>query len=188
MTSLLIRDAQPGDIASITAIYADAVIHGTASFELDPPDENEMRQRFETLKTGGYPYVVALRDGVLVGYAYAGAYRPRPAYRWSLENSVYIDEAAKGQGVGKALLREIIARCTALGFRQMISVIGGSANAASIALHQSLGFDHVGVLPATGFKHGQWLDSVLMQLAMGDGASTDPDPETYPGTLYTPKT
>lgn len=184
--SFSIRDVSQSDVEPITAIYAHAVIHGTASFELDPPDASEMRARIEAITAKGFPYIVAIDDetGLLLGYAYAGSYRARPAYRWTVENSVYIDEAAKGRGLGKALTAEIIARCETLGFRQMIAVIGGSDHKASIALHKALGFEHVGLLPATGFKHGKWLDSVLMQRALGDGASAAPDAQRYPGTLY----
>ena len=181
-----IRPVTASDMEAITAIYREAVLHGTASFELDPPDGLEMRARMEAITGAGYPYVVACddADGALLGYAYAGAYRARPAYRWTVENSVYVDKDAQGRGIGKALTDEIIARCTTLGFRQMIAVIGGADHRASIAMHEALGFAHVGLLPATGFKHGRWLASVLMQRALGDGDSSEPDPSTYPGTLY----
>ncbi len=188
MPELTIRDVMQEDIAAITEIYRDAVLHGTASFELDPPDQREMASRMKGVVDTGYPYIVGLsEDGVLLGYAYASAYRARPAYRWSCENSVYIDKSAHGAGVGRKLMQVIIERCTALGFRQMLGIIGGSEHMASIGLHKSLGFEHVGTLPATGFKHGRWLDSVLMQLALGEGQSSKPDPDTYPGTLYKSK-
>lgn len=176
--SFIIRDVLPDDMVAITAIYNNAVIHGTASFELDPPDETEMTRRMADLVGHGFPYSVAIdqQGGALLGYAYAGLFRTRPAYRWTVENSVYIDENAQGRGLGKALTAHIIERCTALGFRQMIAIIGGSNHIASIKMHQSLGFIHQGNLAATGFKHGQWLDTVIMQLALGDGAETDPDP------------
>lgn len=186
MQSIRIDTYDEGSIAEITAIYAHAVKYGTASFELEPPDEAEMRARFAALIEKGFPCLVA-RDaasGALAGYAYASTFRGRPAYRWCVENSVYVDEACQGRGIGKALTAELIARCQGLGFRQMIAVIGGSDHAASQAMHAALGFKHVGMLPATGFKHGRWLDSVLMQRALGDGRETDPDPDTYPGTLY----
>ncbi|MBO6640224.1 MAG: N-acetyltransferase [Roseitalea sp.] len=185
--SFSLTDTTDADIPAITAIYADAVLNGTASFELDPPDATEMRRRFNAVRRAGYPHIVA-RDGsgALLGYAYASSYRTRPAYRWSVEDSVYVAPSAKGRGVGKTLLAEIIARCEASGFRQMVAIIGGSEHAASIGLHEALGFAHAGTLPATGFKHGRWLDSVLMQRPLGDGASTLPDPGTYPGTLYRP--
>lgn len=185
--SFALSDTTDADMPAITAIYSDAVLNGTASFELDPPDQAEMARRFQAIVEAGYPHVCAHdADGTLLGYAYAGSYRARPAYRWTVENSVYVAPAAKGRGVGRTLLAEIIARCQALGFRQMIAVIGGSEHAASIGLHEALGFAHVGVLPATGFKHGCWLDSVLMQKQLGEGDATMPDPDTYPGTLYPP--
>ncbi|WP_421856188.1 GNAT family N-acetyltransferase [Oricola sp.] len=183
--SLTIRDAEPSDIPAITAIYRHAVIHGTASFELEPPDEAEMEHRFRAITEPGYPYLVAAADdGSLAGYAYANAYRARPAYRWSVESSVYIDPKRQGAGVGRALMRDLIDRSEGLGFRQMIAVIGGSAHKASIRLHESLGFYLAGTLRDSGFKHGQWLDSVLMQRSLGNGAETTPDPDLYPGTLY----
>jgi len=185
--SFALTDTTDADIAAVTAIYTDAVLNGTASFELDPPDEAEMARRFHAIRKAGYPHIVARdRAGEALGYAYAGSYRARPAYRWTVENSVYVAPSAKGRGVGKTLLAEIITRCEALGFRQMIAVIGGSEHAASIGLHEALGFTRVGVLPATGFKHGRWLDSVLMQKPLGEGGSTTPDLRIYPGTLYPP--
>ncbi|MCR9121158.1 MAG: GNAT family N-acetyltransferase [Phyllobacteriaceae bacterium] len=185
--SFALSDTTDADIPAITTIYADAVLNGTASFELDPPDEAEMARRFHAIRHSGYPHICARdADGTLLGYAYAGSYRARPAYRWTVENSVYVAPHAKGRGVGRTLLAEIIARCEALGFRQMIAVIGGSEHAASIGLHEALGFVHVGALPATGFKHGRWLDSVLMQKPLGKGQTSTPDPDTYPGTLYPP--
>lgn len=186
MSDFTIRDAIAGDIVTITAIYNKAVLSSTASFELNPPDISEMKQRVTALVKAGYPYLVASDDtqGIVLGYAYAGPYRMRAAYRWTCENSVYLDEAFKGRGIGKELMRCIIERCTMLGFRQMVSVIGGSDNIASIRLHERLGFSRVGVLPATGYKHGVWLDTVLMQRALSEGAATDPDPNSYPGTLY----
>lgn len=187
MPDLIIRDVLPDDIDAITGIYRDAVLYGTASFELDPPLQSEMLSRMRNITDAGYPYIVCLNeDGVLLGYAYASSYRARPAYRWSCENSVYISKQARGLGIGKRLMQIIIARCEASGFRQMIGVIGGADHLASIKLHTALGFENVGKLPATGFKHGRWLDSVLMQLTLGEGAESDPDPNIYPGTLYTP--
>lgn len=187
MTDILIRDVLPADMPAITEIYREAVLHGTASFELNPPDVAEMMGRMQAMIGQGFPYIVALdASGKLLGYAYANSYRARPAYRWTCENSVYVDAGAQGLGLGYQLMDKIIQRCAALGFRQMISVIGGADNIASIKLHEKLGFEHVGKLPATGFKHGRWLDSVLMQRPLADAASTDPDPTTYPGTLYRP--
>ncbi|TCD13868.1 GNAT family N-acetyltransferase [Oricola cellulosilytica] len=185
MTKVMVRDARHTDLPAITAIYRHAVLHGTASFELAPPDQDEMRSRFDAMRTREYPYLVAeTEDGAVAGYAYANAYRPRPAYRWAVENSVYIDDRFQGQGVGRVLLEALIARSEALGFRQMIAVIGGSGHKASIRLHESLGFEMVGVLKGSGYKFERWLDSVYMQRPLGEGETTPPDPDAYPGTLY----
>jgi L-amino acid N-acyltransferase YncA len=163
MTGVAIRAAVPADIGAITRIYAHAVRFGTASFEIEPPDEAEMARRQRALIDGGFPYIVAEADGAVAGYAYAGPYRPRPAYRFSVENSVYVAPEAHRRGVGRALLDRLIAEAAARGFRQMIAVIGDSDQAASIALHRAAGFRLVGTIAAVGFKHGRWLDSVLMQ-------------------------
>lgn len=169
-----IRPARPTDVPRFVAIYADAVLNGCASFELDPPDETEMAARLSKIVDAGMPWLVAEVDGRVLGYAYAGAYRPRPAYRNTVENSVYVDPAAKGGGLGRALLAALIDATTALGYRQMIAVIGDSGNAASIGLHAALGFQPAGVLRSVGWKHGRWLDSVLMQRPLGDGDATPP--------------
>ncbi|MDE1568106.1 GNAT family N-acetyltransferase [Aquabacter sp. P-9] len=169
-----IRPALPDHVAGIAAIYDDAVRHGTASFELEPPDLAEMMRRYQALKDGGFPYFVAEDGEEVLGYAYAGAFRPRIAYRWTLENSVYVAPAAHKRGVGRALMEALLAECEALGFRQMVAVIGDSANAGSIALHRACGFRHIGVLPATGFKFGRWIDTVLMQRELGAGDATLP--------------
>src|ERR1700750_2816103 len=129
---MLLRPARPGDLAAITAIYDHAVRYGTASFELDPPDDAEMARRYESLRAGGYPYLVAELDGAVAGYAYAGPYRARPAYHWSVEDSIYIAPNAQGRGIGRALIERLVAEAEAGGFRQMIAVIGDSANTASI--------------------------------------------------------
>jgi phosphinothricin acetyltransferase len=173
---LLVRPSIEADISAITAIYAHAVGHGTASFEVEPPDEAEMARRRQAVLAGGYPYLVAEIDGTLAGYAYAGAYRPRPAYRFTVEDSIYVAPDRQGSGVGRALLVALIEACEALGFRQMVAVIGDSASQGSIRLHESLGFRPVGVLEAIGFKHGRWLDVVLMQRALG--AATPPHGRT----------
>lgn len=178
-----LRDAVSRDLEAITDIYRESVENGVASFELAPPDVAEMMRRFRALKDQGYPYIVAEDGGDLLGYAYAGAYRMRPAYRWTVEDSIYLPEAARGRGIGRALLADLIGRCTALGFRQMISIIGGN-HPASVALHMALGFEQVGTLQAAGFKHGGWLDTTIMQLALGSGQRTDPDMSSYPGTLF----
>jgi L-amino acid N-acyltransferase YncA len=173
--SLSIRPAVPDDIPAIAAIYAHAVEHGTASFELEAPDAAEMARRMTDLLSKGYPYLAAERGGRLAGYAYSGPYRARPAYRPTVENSVYIAHDLHRRGVGRALLTALIEATQACGFRQMIAVIGDSSRqAASIGLHQALGFRHVGILQDVGFKHGRWLDSVLMQRALGEGAATRP--------------
>jgi phosphinothricin acetyltransferase len=188
MPSYSIRDAALSDIPAITTIYRDAVLHGTASFELDPPDEAEMRQRMQSMLAPGYPYIVAETEGgAVAGYAYANAFRTRPAYRWTVENSVYIDPALQGRGIGKALMVELLDRSAKAGFRQVIAVIGGSAHKASIGLHESLGFEMIGVFKGSGFKFGRWLDTVLMQKALNGGDTTLPDEDAFPGTLYRPK-
>jgi len=174
MTDLRIRPVGPPDIGAITRIYADAVIEGTASFEIEPPDEAEMARRYEMLLAGGYPYVVAVIAGTVTGYAYAGAYRARPAYRWTVEDSVYVAPEFHRQGIGSRLLESIIAESEACGFRQMIAVIGDSAQVASIALHKSAGFAMVGTLRSVGFKHGRWLDTPLMQRSLGESDTTAP--------------
>jgi phosphinothricin acetyltransferase len=179
-----IRAAIAADLPTITEIYRDSVLNGTASYEIAPPDLTEMASRHAAITDRGYPYIVAEgTDGTALGYAYASAFRTRPAYRWLVEDSIYLAPAARGKGVGKALLKELLDRCEALGFRQMIAVIGG-ASAASVAVHRSLGFEMTGTLKGTGFKHGKWLDTVLMQTALGDGKDTEPDMSAYPGTLF----
>lgn len=182
--SFVLRDTQLTDVVSIAAIYADAVLTGTASYELVPPTQEEMASRFATITGQGYPHIAAVdEDGTLLGYAYASAFRTRSAYRWLVEDSIYLAREAQGRGIGKALLKELIRRCTALGFRQMVAVIGG-ASPASVRLHGGCGFVMTGTLVGTGFKHGQWLDTVLMQLPLGDGNTTAPDEESYPGSLF----
>lgn len=163
------------DLPQIQSIYAHAVLHGTASFELTPPDLAEMMQRFRGLVDNGFPYFVAkTSDGTLLGYAYAGAYRPRPAYRFTVEDSVYIAADAQGLGLGRALLEALIEDATAKSFRQMIAVIGDSRHTASIALHERLGFEHAGIFKNVGWKKERWLDSVLMQRTLGKGAECVP--------------
>jgi L-amino acid N-acyltransferase YncA len=174
MIEVSIRPAGPGDIAAITRIYAHAVEHGTASFELEPPDEAEMARRRTALITNGYPYLVAERAGAITGYAYAGSYRARPAYRWAVEDSVYVAPEFHRRGIGQLLLTRLIADAATRGFRQMIAVIGDSAQTASIALHVATGFSLVGTLRSVGFKHGRWLDTVLMQRPLGSGDTTNP--------------
>ena len=174
MTAIPIRPARPRDLAAITRIYDDAVRHGTASFEIEPPDERDMARRYEALRAGGYPYLVAELDGEIVGYAYAGPYRARAAYRWSVEDTIYVAQSSQRRGIGRALLERLIADAEAGGFRQMIAVIGDSANAASIELHRAAGFRMVGTFDNVGFKFSRWLDSVLMQRPLGAGAMEMP--------------
>jgi L-amino acid N-acyltransferase YncA len=169
-----IRPAADADLPFITEIYAHAVLYGTATFELTPPDLVEMTRRFRALMEGGFPYLVAVLDGVVVGYAYAGAYRPRPAYRFTVENSIYLQPAIHRRGVGMKLMRQLIEDCETRGYRQMIAVIGDSANAGSIGLHRVCGFQMIGTHPNVGLKFGRWLDTVMMQLALGEGATTIP--------------
>lgn len=172
--AVTLRDAEPGDMGAIAAIYSHHVRTGIASFEEIPPDAAEMARRHGVVVGAGLPYLVAVRGGRVVGYAYAGRYRERTAYRYTVENSVYVAEDAARLGIGRALLEELIARCAALGYRQMVAVIGDSANAASIGLHASLGFRAAGVLPSVGFKLGRWVDSVIMTRALGDGDQAPP--------------
>lgn len=182
MPDFLVRSARPADLPAITAIYDEAVRTGTATFELTPPDLAEMTRRFDALTGGGFPYLVAEANGTIAGYAYAGPYRPRPAYRFTVENSIYLDPAAHRRGIGSALLHDLIAASTERGFRQMIAVIGDSANAASIALHRKAGFVPIGTHTDVGFKFGRWLDSVLMQRALGDGGESVPVAEAPPNS------
>jgi L-amino acid N-acyltransferase YncA len=174
MTEVAIRAAARADIPGITRIYAHAVMHGTATFELEPPDEAEMARRMTALLEGDFPYLVAEIGGALVGYAYASHYRTRPAYRFTVEDSIYIDPKAQRRGVGRALLAQLIQECERRGFRQMVAVIGDSAQLASVAIHRALGFRPSGNLENVGFKFGRWLDSVLMQRDLGPGATTKP--------------
>lgn len=175
--SITIRDSRTEDIEAITAIYGDAVRHGLASFEYDPPDSAEMARRRDSILSAGYPYIVAQNaNGEVLGYSYASAYRPRRAYRFTVENSIYVSPTAKGQGVGRLLLDALVARCTKDGYRLIVAVIGDSANAASIGLHAACGFRHAGLLPNVGWKHERWVDSVLMTLALGEGAAAPPPP------------
>ena len=174
MSAAEIRPAVAADLSAITEIYGHAVRHGTATFELIPPDLAEMTRRFGALMDGGFPYLVALLESQVVGYAYAGAYRPRPAYRFTVENSVYLQPAIHRRGIGMQLLQRLIAESEARGYRQMIAVIGDSANAGSVGVHARTGFRLIGTHPNVGFKFGRWLDTVMMQLALGDGATTVP--------------
>ncbi len=170
----VIRPSQPEDVPFITEIYSHHVLTGTASFELTPPSVEEMTSRRAHVLEQGFPYLVAEDQGTLMGYAYAGQFRPRPAYRYFVENSIYLAPAAARRGLGRALMAELITRCEAMGARQMVAVIGGSDNQASIGLHSALGFGHAGRLETSGWKFGRWHDTVLMQRALGTGNTTAP--------------
>ena len=174
MSPLEIRPAVVADLPFITEIYAHEVRFGAATFELVSPDLAEMTRRFYALMDGGFPYFVAVLDGRVVGYAYAGPYRPRPAYRFTVENSLYLQPAIHRRGIGRQLLQRLISECAACGFRQMIAVIGDSANTASVGVHSRCGFQMIGTHPNVGLKFGRWLDTVMMQRALGEGASTVP--------------
>lgn len=175
MNDIVLRDAVAGDLPAIQAIYAHHVLHGLGSFEEVPPSLEEMTRRFDELRQKGMPYLVAVRDGTVLGYAYAGQLRPRSAYRYACEDSIYVAQEAVGHGVGRLMLKELIGRCTALGFRQMVAVIGDSANMGSVGLHRALGFVEVGNLKSVGFKFGRWVDSLFMQLPLASGDSSPPD-------------
>jgi phosphinothricin acetyltransferase len=172
--SVTVRDAADADMAAVQAIYAHHVVHGLGSFEEAPPDLAEMAARRRAVMDKGLPYLVAEEGGAIRGYAYAGPFRPRPAYRYALENSVYVAPDAMGRGIGRLLLQILVERCAALGYRQMIAVIGHAGNDGSIGLHAALGFRRVAHLPSVGFKFGRWVDLVIMQRALGQGDDTFP--------------
>lgn len=181
MSSIALRDATEADLDRITAIYADAVTNGTASYELEPPTRAEMAARFAALRAGDFPYLVAETEAGVAAYAYAGPFRPRPAYRFIVEDSIYVAPEAKGRGFGKLLLEELIAGSRQRGFRQIVAVIGdGSPQSPSVRLHERLGFRHSGTLQGSGYKHGRWLDTVFMQLSLNGGTTTSPDPGSMP--------
>src|ERR1700736_6295017 len=174
MSSAEIRPATEADLPFVTEIYEHVVRYGTAPFELIPPDLAEMPRRFRALMDGGFPYLAAAVEGRVIGYAYAGPYRPRPAYRFTVEHSVYLQPAIHRRGIGLQLLQRLIAESEQRGYRQMIAVIGDSANAGSIGVHTRCGFQMIGTRPDVGFKFGRWLDTVMMQCALCDGAATVP--------------
>ena len=175
-TSFTVRASEERDLAAIAAIYAHHVLHGLATFEIEPPDAAEMARRRAHVLALGLPYLVAEQNGRVAGYAYAAPHRERPAYRYTLEDSIYIDRDRLGHGAGRVLLEALIAACAQAGYRQLIAVIGDSANAASIGLHAACGFKHAGLLPGVGFKFGRWVDSVLMQRELGGGNRRLPAP------------
>lgn len=175
-----IRDATAADMAAIAAIYAQDVTGGTGTFELDPPDVAEMIRRHANVRALGLPWLVAEVDGAVAAYAYAGPFRLRPAYRYTVEDSIYVDADHQGRGLGRALLVELIARCGTAGLRQMLGVIGDSANAGSVALHAACGFEMVGTMKSVGWKFDQWRDVVFMQRALGPGGAATPDADGMP--------
>lgn len=172
------RDVEDKDLPTILSIYAEQVLHGVSSWEETPPDLAEMTKRRDGIVDAGYPYRVAVRGDEVIGYSYASAYRPRPGYRFTVENSIYISQTARRSGCGKLLLADLIEVCTAQGYRQMIAVVGDSDNAMSIDFHLKMGFEHAGTIKAIGYKFDRWLDSVLMQLPLGDGSQTTPSDGT----------
>ncbi|HYM30639.1 MAG TPA: GNAT family N-acetyltransferase [Candidatus Cybelea sp.] len=169
-----LRAVAAADFKTIQAIYAHHVLHGLASFEEDPPDVAEIARRHASVAAAGLPWIVAEADGRVLGFAYAGPYRARPAYRYAVENSIYIDASLRRAGLGRLLLARLIEQCAEAGRRQMIAIIGDSENHASIGLHASLGFTMVGNLRSVGFKFGRWVDSVIMQRALGPGDASLP--------------
>jgi phosphinothricin acetyltransferase len=175
-----IRDFAAGDLAAVTDIYRDHALHGTATFDEVALSPAEMQQKYEKIWAQGLPWLVAEADGAVIGYASASLFHSRSAYRFTLEDSVYIDPAHYRRGAGRALLGALLARCEALGYRQMIAAIGDSANAGSIGLHRALGFDHVGAYKQVGLKFGRWLDVVLMQRSLGDGGGALSDSPGQP--------
>jgi len=175
MTGTVVRAAALDDIPAIQAIYAHHVLHGIATFEETPPPVDEMTRRWQATVADGMPYQVAVDGGRVMGYAYAGLYRPRRAYRFSVEDSVYIAPDATRRGYGRHLVGSLIEQCTAKGFRQMLAVIGDSDNAGSVGLHHNLGFKEVGLLPSVGFKFGRGVDVVVMQRPLGEGDATVPE-------------
>ncbi len=171
---LQIRPSQETDISAITELYRHHVLHGTGTFETDPPSEAEMAQRRADVLSKNLPYLVAEREGRVVGFAYGNWFKPRAAYRYSVEDSIYLAPDQQGQGVGKALLSALLTELEARGVRKVMAVIGDSANAGSVGLHRSLGFEHAGTINACGWKFNQWLDIVLMQKPLGAGDTTPP--------------
>lgn len=173
--ALLIRPSRDDDVAAIAAIYRHHVLHGVASFEEVPPAIDEIARRRGEILRHGLPYLVAEQANRVVGYCYAGLFRPRPGYRYTLEDSVYVATDQVGRGIGRRLLDSVIAHSARLGYRQMVAVIGGRETVGSIRLHETLGFAQIGLLPAVGFKFGRWIDIIVMQRALGPGATTLPD-------------
>lgn len=185
MTTLQIVDASEAHLEAITAIYAHAVDHGTATYELDAPSLEEMTRRFQSLKTSGYPFLVGIQNERVVGYAYGGPFRAREAYRFLVEDSIYLAENAQGKGIGKLLLQALIDACRDAGYRQLLAVIGDATpQSASVRLHERMGFKTIGNIVGSGYKHGKWLDTGFMQLELNEGNRADPDPESNPEKNY----
>jgi phosphinothricin acetyltransferase len=174
MSNAVLRTAEAGDLPAIQAIYAHHVMHGLGTFEVTPPGVEEMTRRWRAVTDDGFPYLVGVVGGAVMGFAYAAPYRPRPAYRFAVEDSVYVAPGHGRCGYGRQLVSALIERCAAMGLRQMLAVIGDRQNLGSIGLHAGLGFREVGHLPSVGFKHGRWVDVVVMQRALGDGDRTMP--------------
>jgi L-amino acid N-acyltransferase YncA len=172
---LTLRPSTDQDVAAITAIYAHHVTHGTGTFETTPPTESDMAARRQDVLAKGLPYLVAEQDGRVLGYAYCQWFKPRPAYRFSAEDSIYLDPRAAGQRIGNKLLMELVRQAEAAGIRKLIAVIGDSGNAASIGVHRAIGFRHVGTIESCGWKFGRWLDIVLMEKSLGEGSRTAPE-------------
>lgn len=172
---MAVRPTTAADAPALAAIYGEAVLHGLGTFEEEPPSPAEMELRRLRIARVGLPHLVAERGGRVAGFAYAGPFRPRPAYRYTVEDSVYVHPDAQGAGVGRELLAAVVAACGAAGLRSLVALVGDSGNTASIALHEALGFRRAGLLPAVGFKHGRWVDVVWLQRALNDGAATRPD-------------
>lgn len=170
-----IRASEEGDITAITAIYAHHVLHGTGTFEIDPPSCQDLAQRRADVLARGLPYLVAEDAGRIVGFAYCNWFKPRPAYRYSAEDSIYVADAARGQGLGRLLLDALTTQAQAAGVRKLLAVIGDSANAGSIAVHRAAGFTDVGVMRSVGWKFGAWRDIVLMEKPLGAGDTSAPE-------------
>ncbi|HXE22433.1 MAG TPA: GNAT family N-acetyltransferase [Rhodoferax sp.] len=179
-TSCLLRPSRDDDVPAVTAIYTHHVLHGTGTFEIDAPTQADMAQRRNDVLARGLPYLVAEQQGQVLGFAYCNWFKPRPAYRFSAEDSIYLAPGYQGRGLGRALLAELTAQAQRAGIRRLIAVIGDSANAGSIGIHRSLGFAHVGVLTSCGWKFDRWLDVVLMEKALGPGNSSPPGEPTHP--------
>ena len=162
-----IRAIGEGDVAAVRRIYAHHVLHGTGTFEIDAPDDDEMARRVSAVTATGLPFLVAVEGGDVLGFAYAGPYRPRPAYRFTAEDSVYLHPEATGRGLGSRLLQAVLDQCEERGVRQVVAVIGDSDNVASVRTHEKCGFTHVGTFRSVGWKFDRWLDTVLMQRALG---------------------